>query len=218
MDRDFWLNRWQANQIGFHLGEVNPRLVAHQQVLPHAPATRILVPLCGKSLDLAWLAQRGYEVVGVELSELAVRAFFDERGIAPAVEARAGWTVFRAPGLTIYCGDFLALGPAQLGHLEAFYDRAALVALPPALRQRYAAHLAGLFPAGAVGLLVCFEYAQHEMEGPPFAVLEAEVRALYEPAFRVEPLARYDILADEARFRERGLTSLHERTYRLVRL
>lgn len=218
MDHDFWLNRWQNDQIGFHLGEVNPRLLAHQQVLPPAPAARILVPLCGKSVDLAWLTQRGYEVVGVELSELAVRAFFEERGIAPAVEVRSGWSVFRAPGLTIYCGDLFALGPAQLGHLSAFYDRAALVALPPALRQRYTAHLAALFPAGAVGLLVSFEYAQHEMAGPPFAVLEAEVRALYEPAFSVEPLARYDVLADEPRFRAAGLTSLHERTYRLVRL
>ena len=218
MDRQFWIERWQAGQIGFNKSEVNPRLLTHRAVLPKAEGARVLVPLCGKSVDMIWLAQQGYEVVGVELSEIAVRDFFREQQLTAQVSSSpAGLTRYRAGALTLLCGDFFALERADLGHVDAFYDRAALVALPSELRARYAAQLRTLLPARVLGLLVTFEYEQTQMNGPPFAVLEAEVRALYEPEFLVEPLASYDILDDEPRFRQAGLSALSERVYRLAR-
>lgn len=217
MEPAFWLNRWDSNQIGFHRPDVNPRLVAHRDVLAPAAGKRLFVPLCGKSHDLMWLAEQGFDVVGVELSERAVSAFFAEHGLEPTVSQEGALLVHRAPRLTLYCGDFFALTPGQLGEVAGFYDRAALVALPPALRPRYAAHLTALVPPEAVGLLVSFEYPQNQMSGPPFSVPEEEVRREYGAAFEIELRASYDVLDEEARFRAAGVRALHERVYRLER-
>jgi thiopurine S-methyltransferase len=217
MEPEFWQERWQKGQIGFHLPDVNPRLVAHRDVLPAEAGARVLVPLCGKSLDLTWLAGQGYEVVGVELSDVAAQGYFGAEARSPRVEQRGPFTRYSEGNVSIYCGNFFDLTPALLGPVQAFYDRAALVALPPAMRKQYVQKLSALLPDHVTGLAVCFEYAQSEMNGPPFAVPVDEVHALYEPDFAVELLATYDILADEPRFRAAGLRQLLERVYRLRR-
>src|SRR3546814_8142059 len=86
MDPDFWQQRWRDNRIGFHRDGVLPLLEKHWPSLGLATGSRVFVPLCGKSLDMAWLAARGHRVLGVELSPLAVGQFFDENGLAPRSE------------------------------------------------------------------------------------------------------------------------------------
>jgi thiopurine S-methyltransferase len=215
MDPDFWHARWQQGQIGFHLGEPNPNLVRHHAGL--AGCKRVLVPLCGKSLDLAWLARQGHQVLGVELSPLAVQAFFAEQRVTPVVDQVGPFTRSRAGGIEILCGDLFALEPAHAGALDGLYDRAALVALPDTLRARYAERIATVLPRGAQGLLIGFEFEPKSFAGPPFGVYEAEVRALYEASFEVSLLERRDITAEEVRFQERGATGVFECAYRLAR-
>jgi thiopurine S-methyltransferase len=186
MTPEFWESRWRAGQIGFHEGAPNAFLQAHAAVL--GAARRVLVPLCGKTEDLAFLAARGHAVVGVELVEDAARAFFSEHGLTPAVTARGGFTTYAHGGITIVVGDFFATTSEILGPVDALYDRAALIALPEALRVRYAAHLRALLPRGADGLVVTVEYPQEAMSGPPFSVPEAEVRRLFDglPVERID--------------------------------
>ncbi len=187
MDASFWIERWAEGRIGFHEGKPNHFLERHADRL--TGARRVLVPLCGKAVDLAFLAARGHEVVGVELVEDAVRQFFAEHGVTPAVTPRGAFVQYTAGAITIFAGDWFGTDAALLGPIDAVYDRAALIAMPPALRARYVNHqrtLAGDAPI----LLVTLEYPQEVMEGPPFAVLEDEVRRLHAPA-RVE-------LVDEA--------------------
>jgi thiopurine S-methyltransferase len=221
MDPEFWHERWRAQQIGFHRSDVNPRLVAWQAELPAptppAAGSRMLVPLCGKSVDMAWLAERGHRVVGVELSPIASAAFFEERGLAFRVEHSGAFERHVSDRIEILCGDFFALDAMTLGACEGFYDRAALVALPEPMRARYVEQLAALLPAGARGLLVTFDYPQAAMSGPPFAVPDAEVRARYAPGFELRPLADHDVLAQELHLAGRGLQALHERVYGLTR-
>jgi thiopurine S-methyltransferase len=221
MDHAFWLERWRENQVGFHLGQVNPRLVQWASALPpanlRASPSRVLVPLCGKSLDLGWLAARGHHVVGVELSPIAVRAFFEERGTQPEIDRLLAFERYRSGELELLCGDFFDLDRAALGACHGLYDRAALVALPEPMRDRYVSHVAGLLTQGARGLLVTFDYPQSQMSGPPFSLPDSEVRARYAKHFELESLASYDILEQEPHFRRRGLTQLHERVYALVR-
>ncbi len=177
MEPSFWIERWAEGRIGFHEGRPNAYLERHVERL--GVARRVLVPLCGKAVDLAYLASRGHEVVGVELVEDAVRAFFDEQGVTPTVQRRGELTEYAAGALRVLAGDFFATDPGLLGPLDAWYDRAALIALPPDLRARYVAHLDDLLAPGAPGLLVTLEYPPGAIEGPPFAVLADEVRALH---------------------------------------
>lgn len=178
MDRNFWLARWQGNQIGFHEGTPNTLLTAHFAALGIPVGSRVFVPLCGKSQDMHWLRAQGYTVVGAELSRLAAEQFFAELGSAPVGAAAGRFERLEARGITLLIGDIFELGQKLLGAVDAVYDRAALVALPAPLRERYSAHLASL-TRGAPQLLVTFEYDQTRQAGPPFSVPESEVRAHY---------------------------------------
>jgi thiopurine S-methyltransferase len=215
MEPNFWHQRWQQNQIGFHQGEVNPYLCKYWGLLGVPAPARILVPLCGKSLDLLWLVQQGYQVEGVELSELAVRAFFDEQGLTPRQRRQGEWQVWESDNLRLWCGDFFKLSAAQLGPIDAVYDRAALIALPAAMRQAYARHMQSL--VGAVPhLLITLDYPQARMDGPPFSVEQAEVAALFGERYSgTRPHACDDVLASNPHLQQRGLERLNECVYLL---
>ncbi|MFC0710172.1 thiopurine S-methyltransferase [Azorhizophilus paspali] len=217
MHEDFWQARWARDEIGFHQAQVNPYLSRHWPTLGLAPGSRVLVPLCGKSLDLAWLAGQGFAVLGVELAEKAVQDFFDEQQLIPQVDWQGAFRVYRVGSLEIRCGDFFALSAADVGDCRGFYDRAALIALPAKMRERCAAHLSAILPSGCRGLLVCFDYDQTRMGGPPFAVDDHEVRRLLEADWQVRLLEALDVLGENWRFLQRGLDRLEERVYRLER-
>jgi thiopurine S-methyltransferase len=217
MDTAFWQRRWEKGQIGFHLDRVNPRLQKYWPRLGVASGGPVFVPLCGKSLDMAWLVARGHPVTGIELSRIAVRQFFGEYGYPPGVVDDPPFTVYSAAGVSVLQGDFFALQPQHLQDVAATYDRAALIALPPAMRAGYARHLATLLAPGSLVLLITLEYDQREMQGPPFAVLEEEVHELLGGDFTVEQLELTMDLELPPRFRERGLRRMCERVYRLVR-
>ena len=216
MDHEFWHQRWRDNLIGFHQEAVNPHLQEYWARLGVPPDATVFVPLCGKSLDMVWLAER-YHVLGVELSPKAVEHFFQEQGLQPARRTEWPFMVCEAEGVALFCGDFFSLTPEHTAGIAAIYDRAALIALPPSMRERYAAGLARLAPAGTRMLLVTMEYDQAQMDGPPFAVEAGEVERLFSADWHIESLLNESILEREPSFRERGLTRLAEHIYLLVR-
>ena len=218
MDADFWLQRWNEGRIGFHRGEVMPLLEKHWPGLNVPADGRVFVPLAGKSLDMHWLAAQGHRVLGAELSPLAVQAFFAEAGLEPVVANDADGVHHRAGPVDLVQGDVFALSAATLATMAAVYDRAAIIALPPALRRRYVAEVYARLPQGCRGLLITLEYPQAEKAGPPFSVDEAEVRELFAPQWQVELLERRDILAQEPGFRSEGVSALSTAVYRLQRL
>jgi len=215
VEPDFWHGRWQDNLIGFHLDEVNPYLKEHWPELAVPRGSRVLVPLCGKSVDLVWLAEQGYEVIGVELSPLAVAAFFDEQGLKADKRVTDRFEIWQSGAISLICGDFFALTAADLGEVSAVYDRAALIAMPANRRPDYVRQLKSLVPAPIKGLLVTLFYEQEQMEGPPFAVSSDEVRNLLSATYEIEMRQNLDILEQNARFRQRGLNLLEEHVYLL---
>lgn len=217
MQPDFWHNRWANQLIGFHQQQVNPYLQQYWPVLGLAPDARVLVPLCGKSLDMAWLAAQGHGVLGVELSERAVSDFFTEHGLEPQVSQQGEFRVYRSEGIELWCGDFFALTPADAAGCTGLYDRAAIIALPAPMRERYVAHLQALLPSPCQGLLITLEYDQAVTEGPPFAVLDDEVQRLLGVHWQVSSLAVDDVLGQSPRFLRAGAERLLERAYRLQR-
>jgi thiopurine S-methyltransferase len=216
MEPQHWLERWEKQQIGFHQAHVNMHLETFWPGSGIPPGARVFVPLCGKSLDMLWLRAQGHEVLGIEISPKAVADFFREQGLEPTVHKEARFERWQCDGLTLLVGDFFDLQPADLESVGAVYDRASLIALPPAMRADYARHMTTLKPAGAVTLLISMEYPQQQMQGPPFSVEEAEIRTLYEPHYAVERLLQLDVLGENPRFRQRGLTRLQEKVYRLA--
>ena len=214
MEPKFWHERWQNNLIGFHLDEVNPVLQAFWPKLGLAPGSRVLVPLCGKSVDLVWLAEQGHEVIGVELSPLAVEAFFAEQGFE-ATRREDCIDYWQSGNITIICGDFFELIPADIGRIDAVYDRAALIAMPEAMRPAYVRQLKSLLPGPMKGLLITLFYEQQQMEGPPFAVSAEEVQNLLSDTWQADMCQNLDILVQNARFKERGLNLLEEHVYLL---
>ncbi|MDR0276603.1 MAG: thiopurine S-methyltransferase [Paucimonas sp.] len=215
MQADFWHKRWERNQIGFHQDRVNPYLARYWPALGIAPGSRVLVPLCGKSLDLAWLAGQGLRVLGVELSQRAVEDFFTEQQLQPERFQHGAFTCYRSEGVEIWCGDVFQLSAGDVADCVGLYDRAALIALPPEMRQRYAALLSGILPQGCRGLLVTMDYDQAQLDGPPFAVPDDEVQALFAGRWEVRVEVEEDILGESWKFVQAGVSSLLERVYTL---
>ncbi|MBU1191166.1 MAG: thiopurine S-methyltransferase [Gammaproteobacteria bacterium] len=217
MDHDFWHARWKANEIGFHQAEVNAYLQTYWPRLNIPAGGTVFVPLCGKSRDMLWLASQGFKVIGVEISALAVEAFFTENGLQPQRQELAGYSRYSAGEIVILMGDYFSLQPEQLGDIAGVYDRASLIALSPRMRAAYAQQMAKLIPTGVASFLVSLDYPQAEMDGPPFAISATGVEQLFAADFEIRPLASIDILAENPRFQARGLSHLQEQLYRLVR-
>ena len=192
MESKFWHDRWEAKEIGFHEGKVNALLDRHFGALGLAPAARIFLPLCGKTRDIAWLHGQGFHVSGAELSEIAVAELFAEMEITPRITQDGALMRFQAEGLDIFAGDIFALDQAQLGAVDAVYDRAALVALPEEMRGQYTRHLPAL-TGHAPQLLITFEYDQNVMPGPPFSISEAYVQGQYADTYQIKPLETAEV-------------------------
>jgi thiopurine S-methyltransferase len=213
MEKEFWITRWAQQEIGFHLPEVNPHLLQHWTTLTPHPNHHVFVPLCGKSRDMVWLRQQGCTVLGVELSDLAVTAFFAENGHTPQAIPHPSFDSHEADGIRLLCGDFFDLTPEDMADVTVVYDRASMVALPPDMRTRYVQHLIHILPAGAQILLVTFDYPQAAMSGPPFAVSPDEVLEHYRAHADVRLLAQQDVLAENPRFQQRGIDRLFENIF-----
>jgi len=197
-----WQARWNEGRIGFHLPDVNATLRAHIDALVTKPS-RVLVPLAGKTHDMSFLSESGHTAVGVEVVELAARAYFEERELTPE-ERTEPHLVLSAGGVELHVADMLKVPAAELGVVDAIWDRAAMVALPPDDRERYAARMRELLPAGGRLLLVSFGYDQSKIEGPPFSVPDDEVERHYAGAGTLTRL-EHSIGDGPGKFAEAGI-------------
>jgi thiopurine S-methyltransferase len=192
-NRNLWIERWENREIGFNQEEPNPFMVRYFERLNLKKESRILVPLCGKTIDISWLLAESYSVVGIELSEIAVRELFEELGVVPTVSKREEHTFYSTEKLTVIVGDIFKVTSEMIGSIDAIYDRAALVALTTDLRKKYAIHLRKI-TNNASQLLLCFEYDQSLMNQSPYSVDEEEVKAHYGEHYSLEQLFREEIM------------------------
>lgn len=216
MEHDFWLDGWKKDHKPFHQTRINPHLQTWWPRLDPGPGKRVFVPLCGRSLDMLWIARSGRSVLGVELAPEPLIHFFQEADLEPLVRQRPPFVHYQAPGLELLQGDFFALGAHDLGEVGAWYDRAALPALPPEMRRRYADRITALLPPGTRGLLIVPVYDQVSMTPPPFSIDQPEVEGLFGTHWSLERV--HDEATPVAnRFADRGLKALRERVYLLER-
>ena len=217
MEKSFWLDKWQAKEIGFHLSDFHP-LLQKYHLKVFSSSKSVFVPLCGKSHDMAFLASEKYRVTGSELSEIAAQEFFEEQKLLFGntdylIENQRTHTSYRNDGCTIFTGDYFDLESTMLLGAENIYDRAALIALPKEMRVRYVKQLKELLPQANM-LLITLDYDQSVVSGPPFSVDEQEVNQLFSFA-SIKQLYRQDIIEQEPRFMSKGLQSFNQTAYEI---
>ena len=209
---EFWHNRWKTQQIGWHRAIYNDLLLKHWPSIKAPEGGQVLVPLCGKSLDMLWLAEQGYNVVGLEMVEQAVQAFFEENKLDVKLTEIGNQTKHTSPPFTIFQGDLFDL-EAGVVQADAWYDRAAMVALPNSLREDYVKQIYNQTKLGAVGLIITFAYPQEQMDGPPFALHDEDVFRFFTDGFEVECLEKID-LDDE---KDRSLSKVTSTVFKITR-
>lgn len=220
MSHEFWQQRWQNNQLGWHLSEVHPSLVSFFPQFNLSPGDRVFVPLCGKSVDMVWLADQGLQVIGNEISDIAIRDFFTAVQLQPQRTESGNLVRWQAGPYTMYEGNYFDLTPAQVSDVKFIHDRAALIALPKEGehgRKAYLRHMRHLFPADIKTLLITLDYDQAVMSGPPYSVGYEEVIWHYAFDHIIEFMSEEEILHQETKFRDRGLRQLTEWVFIMTR-
>ncbi len=217
VDHQHWLDRWKEDRIGFHESSVNGHLQTwFTQLAPPAGST-VFVPLCGKAYDMVWIAQQGYKVIGIELSQIAIDAFFEENSIEYERSDGDRFAIYQSENICLLQGDFFDLRKDDLDACELVYDRAALIALESHHRPQYYNHMLSILSPGCNMLLITLEYDQAEMRGPPFSVPTDEVLQQYGNEFTIQELDSRDIVDHGPRWRKVGLTELNESVFSLAR-
>ncbi|CAM4493927.1 MAG: Thiopurine S-methyltransferase [Legionella sp.] len=216
MDKEYWHQKWQSQEVGFNQLQANKLMQRYFSSLSLAPGCRVFVPLCGQSIDMLWLVEQDYQVVGIELSQIACSAFFEENKISTKIEETNDFIWYRSDRVSIFAGDFFKLNRSILGKVDAVYDRAALIALPMDVRKSYSKHLIGLMDPAAAMFLITTAYNQNEMQGPPFSVDENEVSALYSAYFDINQLYSKPF-ETPAHLKDKGLLKATEQVYLLTR-
>lgn len=215
VDNQHWLDRWRENRIGFHETSVNQHLKTYLPQFALPAGATVFMPLCGKALDITWLAQQGHEVIGIELSQLAVEAFFEENSLDYERVVSDRFVIYTSGKIRLLQGDFFDLRSDDLSSCDFVYDRAALIAMELADRPRYYAHMLSIIPRDSSMLLITLEYDQSEMQGPPFSVPVEEVYRNYSNAFSINLLEANEIVDERPRWRKVGLSALCESVFRL---
>jgi len=200
-----WIARWQQGRIGWHQADGNLYLKRYWPKLVHG--SMVLVPLCGKSIDMIWLAAQGLAVTGIELSEIAIKTFFSENNLSYTLNQdgrQACYSAESAP-IQIYCGNYFDY---EAEPADALYDRGALATLPVTERPAYIEHTKSLLQPDAYRLIITLEYDQVMANGPPFSVLAEEIKQYWPDLQRVA--AHNDIENCPPKFRQAGLDAVLE--------
>lgn len=214
MDKDFWIKKWKTPKPGFQQEKVNSRLKKHWHRLG-LTGGKIFVPLCGSTIDMRWLIESGFQVFGVEFSEVACRKYFESNNLDYEEITDSRFNYFKGENIELWQGDFFALESVDLVGVRGVYDRASLIALPENMRNDYSDHLSNLLETDSQIFLISMDYDESKMNGPPFSVGEEEINNMLGRNFDIELVAQSsgpDIVGSLA---QRGLDTLNEKVYLL---
>ena len=208
-----WLKFWENNETNWHGDKITQELVEYFELFELEPRDKVFVPLCGKSLDMLYIMNQGFSVVGVEISEIGVRQFFSENNLTYKITKVDDFDLYSSENLEIYCGDFFSLTSKHLNNVKAVLDSKSLIALEPDLRQKYAKHLNDIISLGVRILLVTLQYPQHQMSGPPFSVDESEVESLFSMAFESRKLKSFNDIENGSKLVHAGVDFINNAAY-----
>ncbi|XP_019729224.1 probable thiopurine S-methyltransferase [Hippocampus comes] len=202
VDLKEWEQRWEENRIGFHNPRVHKMLESHiDKVLAGRTGVRFFFPLCGKAVDMKWLADMGHSVVGVEIAEKAIQQFFMENNLTYSEEpvpAMPGVKVFRnsEKNISVYNCDLYNVSSSVVGQFGAIWDRGSLVAINPRDREKYASLIMSLMAQDCKYLLSTLMYNPELYKGPPFVVPGEQIPGLFGKQCNVELLLSQNVIED----------------------
>jgi thiopurine S-methyltransferase len=156
---------------------------------------------------------QGFSVIGVEISEIGVRQFFNENNLTYKITKVDDFDLYSTENLEIYCGDFFALTSKHLNKVKSVFDRKSLIALEPEVRQKYVKHLNDIISVGARILLVTLQYPQHQMSGPPFSVNKSEVESLFSMTFESRELRSFNDIENGSKLERAGVDYINNAAY-----
>ena len=208
-----WLKFWENNETNWHGDNVTQELIEYFELFELEPRDKVFVPLCGKSLDMLYIMNQGFSVIGVEISEIGVRQFFNENNLTYKITKVDDFDLYSTENLEIYCGDFFALTSKHLNKVKSVFDRKSLIALEPEVRQKYVKHLNDIISVGARILLVTLQYPQHQMSGPPFSVDKSEVESLFSMTFESRELRSFNDIENGSKLERAGVDYINNAAY-----
>lgn len=214
MENHYWLDKWQNNDIAFHENNINTHLKIYLEKLNLNPGDTILVPLCGKTKDMLWLAECGLQVIGIELSPIACHDFFAELNITPQITKLSHFTKYQYNNIQILCGDIFTLSNSDLPIIHAIFDCKSLIALPPNLRKKYVDHILGCTGDNIKILLLVLDTNCHT-NTPPYSVNNIEVELLYGSHFKIELLKALPFTTIPEHLLKKGYSEITENVYLL---
>lgn len=212
MNNELWLNKWLANDIAFHETKTNPDLIKYLTELKLSRGSTIFVPFCGKTKDMWWLADNGFQVVGVELSKIACNAFFSERNITPDILQKGKFVIYEHENIKVFCGDLFDLTASDLPQTHAVYDCKAMIALPPSVRKKYVDHIIACTGIKINVLLITREF-ESTVVPPPYPINREEINLLFNSAFKVKQVKNLSLLNIPDRLKKKGYCDITECVY-----
>ena len=213
-----WLEFWENNEINWHSDVVTQELEEYLGLLKLEPGDKVFFPLCGKSLDMTYILNQGFSVIGVELSEIGIKQFFHENSLDFTISSVGEFNLYSAKNIEIYCGDFFLLTSKHLCDVKAVFDRKSLIALDRNLRQKYVKHLNDIISLGVRILLITLNYPQHQMSGPPFSVDKSEVESLFSMAFNYQELKCFEDIENVSKLVHAGVDYIENAAYCLQKV
>ena len=213
-----WLEFWANNETNWHSDVVTQELEKYLGLLKLESGDTVFVPLCGKSLDMIYMLNRGFSVIGVEVSEIGIKQFFHENGLDFTISQVGEFDLYSAKNIEIYCGDFFSLTSKHLCGVKAVFDRKSLIALDRNLRQKYVKHLNDIISLGVRILLITLHYPKHQMSGPPFSVDKSEVESLFSMAFNYQELKAFQDIENGSKLASSGLDYIENTAYCLQKV
>ena len=209
-EKSFWEHRWNEGSTGWHINQVHPYLQQYHSLLKKSSPASLLVPLCGKSHDLVWLLQKGFSVTGIEYVQKASEQFFSQvlNVEIPKSLLKNKMIHYQYKSLHYVVGDFFNFISDTL--FDFIYDRAALIAIEPSLREKYVQKQSTLLKDNGKIFLITFE-CDYGI-GPPFSVSIEDIIKLYQPFFTIQVVEKKDIFhePDSQRFINQGASYLVE--------
>ena len=213
-----WLEFWEKNEINWHSNVVTQELEEYLGLLKLEPGDKVFFPLCGKSLDMIYLLNQGFSVIGIELSEIGIKQFFHENELDFTITQVGEFDLYSAKNIEIYCGDFFSLSSKHLRDIKAVFDRKSLIALDQNLRQKYVKHLNDIISVGVRVLLITLNYPQHQISGPPFSVDKFEVESLFSMAFKYQELKSFQDIENGSKLAHAGVDYIENAAYCLQKV